>query len=169
MAPISLFLSILLSHLSLYYNLLSRFDLGVSQHISITTILPKGARREELLSGQRPLSAGASVRLNSCAGFVEVGLGLQDGALLKALRTAMQVDERRFCDMLASALSMALEGTLVQVCFSTEKSRKKQTFFDPGSSQSEIMVSLSLTVLLKTHRQKEHNITLLRFWNRMPN
>jgi len=145
-----------------------RFDLGVSQHISITTILPKGAWRDELLTGQRPLSAGASVRLNSCAGFAEVGLGLQDGALLKALRTAMQADERRFCDMLASALSMALEGTFVQVRFSTEKSGKKQTFFDPGSSQSEIMVSLSLTVLLKTHRQKNTISLCLGFGTECP-
>jgi len=136
-----------------------RFDLGVTQHISITTILPKGNWREELLLEQRPLPAGACVRLNSCTGFVEVGLGLHDGALLKALGMAMQVEERRFCDMLALALSMALEGTFVQVRFSIEKSGKKQAFFDPGSPQSEIMVSLSLAVLLKTHRRK-NTITL---------
>ena len=97
-----------------------------------------------------------------------MGLGLQVGALLKALRTAMQADERRFCDMLASALSMALEGTFVQVRFSTEKSGKKQTFFDPGSSQSEIMVSLSLTVLLKTHRQKNTISLCLGFGTECP-
>jgi hypothetical protein len=145
------------------------FDLKSSQYLSITTILPEGDWRQDLMTGVRPLPAGIYLTLDSTEGLVEVALTQQSGANLMTLGRAMRTDERSFRSLLASAFSTALGGTFVQVRLSTERTgNPKPTYFNPGSPQSEIIVGLDLATLLMARRRASTLHLLLGFRQEIP-